>query len=218
MRVRDGPAAVRGDAPPPRSHWPNAGKAAEEGAPSQKTCRAPHNRTPRGRRIQVLRSSTLVAVTVRGGTRGARLERARAAARHRRQFPVTIATPAGKVTVAKKPRRIVSLSPTATESLFAIGAGSQVRRRRRSVRLSEDGAEDEALGLHAERRGDRGVPPGPRRHRVRPEAASRPRCGGSGSSSSTTTGRVRSPRRTSRSASSGSSPATRPRRHGSSRR
>ncbi|MGH3077289.1 MAG: ABC transporter substrate-binding protein [Gaiellaceae bacterium] len=42
------------------------------------------------------------------------------------QFPVTITTPAGAVTVAKKPRRIVSLSPTATESLFAIGAGPQV--------------------------------------------------------------------------------------------
>jgi iron complex transport system substrate-binding protein len=42
------------------------------------------------------------------------------------RFPVTIVTPAGKVTVAKQPRRIVSLSPTATESLFAIGAGSQV--------------------------------------------------------------------------------------------
>ncbi len=41
-------------------------------------------------------------------------------------FPVTIVTPDGKVTVAKKPRRIVSLSPTATETLFAIGAGSQV--------------------------------------------------------------------------------------------
>jgi iron complex transport system substrate-binding protein len=41
-------------------------------------------------------------------------------------FPITIVTPDGKVTVAKKPRRIVSLSPTATETLFAIGAGSQV--------------------------------------------------------------------------------------------
>ena len=41
-------------------------------------------------------------------------------------FPVTITTPAGKVTVRKKPRRIVSLSPTATETLFAIGAGKQV--------------------------------------------------------------------------------------------
>ena len=41
-------------------------------------------------------------------------------------FPVTIVTAAGKVTVAKKPRRIVSLSPTATEDLFAIGAGALV--------------------------------------------------------------------------------------------
>jgi iron complex transport system substrate-binding protein len=35
-------------------------------------------------------------------------------------------TASGKVTIAKKPRRIVSLSPTATETLFAIGAGPQV--------------------------------------------------------------------------------------------
>jgi len=41
-------------------------------------------------------------------------------------FPVTITTPAGKVTVRRKPQRIVSLSPTATETLFAIGAGRQV--------------------------------------------------------------------------------------------
>jgi cobalamin transport system substrate-binding protein len=41
-------------------------------------------------------------------------------------FPVTITTPSGKVTVTRKPRRIVSLSPTATETLFAIGAGRQV--------------------------------------------------------------------------------------------
>ena len=42
------------------------------------------------------------------------------------QFPVTITTPAGKITVSKRPTRIISLSPTATESLFAIGAGKQV--------------------------------------------------------------------------------------------
>ncbi|MDQ3672073.1 MAG: ABC transporter substrate-binding protein [Actinomycetota bacterium] len=41
-------------------------------------------------------------------------------------FPVTITTAAGKVTIRKRPARIVSLSPTATESLFAIGAGPQV--------------------------------------------------------------------------------------------
>ena len=41
-------------------------------------------------------------------------------------YPVTIVTPDGKVKISKKPRRIVSLSPTATETLFAIGAGKQV--------------------------------------------------------------------------------------------
>jgi iron complex transport system substrate-binding protein len=74
----------------------------------------------------VLRSPTLVAVfvvallavLVQTATGGHDAAPAR--------FPVTITTPAGAVTVAKKPRRIVSLSPTATESLFAIGAGQQV--------------------------------------------------------------------------------------------
>jgi len=41
-------------------------------------------------------------------------------------FPVTVVASNGKVTVTKRPARIVSLSPTATESLFAIGAGPQV--------------------------------------------------------------------------------------------
>ena len=41
-------------------------------------------------------------------------------------FPVTIDTPAGDVTIEERPERIVSLSPSATEILFAIGAGDQV--------------------------------------------------------------------------------------------
>jgi iron complex transport system substrate-binding protein len=41
-------------------------------------------------------------------------------------FPVSITAANGKVTVSKRPARIVSLSPTSTESLFAIGAGGQV--------------------------------------------------------------------------------------------
>ena len=41
-------------------------------------------------------------------------------------FPVTITAANGKVTVPKRPTRIVSLSPTSTESLFAVGAGKQV--------------------------------------------------------------------------------------------
>ncbi len=41
-------------------------------------------------------------------------------------FPVTVVGSSGPVTVSKRPTRIVSLSPTATETLFAIGAGTQV--------------------------------------------------------------------------------------------
>jgi iron complex transport system substrate-binding protein len=41
-------------------------------------------------------------------------------------FPVTLDTPAGKLEIAQQPKRIVSMSPTATEMLFAIGAGDQV--------------------------------------------------------------------------------------------
>jgi cobalamin transport system substrate-binding protein len=49
-----------------------------------------------------------------------------AAAKPKPAFPVTLAAANGKVAVAKRPARIVSLSPTATEDLFAIGAGAQV--------------------------------------------------------------------------------------------
>jgi iron complex transport system substrate-binding protein len=41
-------------------------------------------------------------------------------------FPVTLDTPTGKVVLDRQPKRIVSMSPTATEMLFAIGAGGQV--------------------------------------------------------------------------------------------
>jgi iron complex transport system substrate-binding protein len=40
-------------------------------------------------------------------------------------FPVTLDSPGGKVVLDQRPERIVSLSPTATEMLFAIGAGGQ---------------------------------------------------------------------------------------------
>jgi iron complex transport system substrate-binding protein len=41
-------------------------------------------------------------------------------------FPVTVEDALGEVTIEEAPERIVSLSPTATEMLFAIGAGDQV--------------------------------------------------------------------------------------------
>ena len=42
------------------------------------------------------------------------------------EFPVTVEADNGPVTIAERPDAIVSLSATATESLFAIGAGDQV--------------------------------------------------------------------------------------------
>jgi iron complex transport system substrate-binding protein len=42
------------------------------------------------------------------------------------KFPLTITTPGGTVTIKAQPARIVSLSPTATEDLYAVGAGKQV--------------------------------------------------------------------------------------------
>jgi iron complex transport system substrate-binding protein len=42
-------------------------------------------------------------------------------------FPVTVTTGAGSVHLAARPDAIVSLSPTATEMLYTIGAGKQVK-------------------------------------------------------------------------------------------
>jgi iron complex transport system substrate-binding protein len=41
-------------------------------------------------------------------------------------FPVTVAAANGSVSIASQPHSIVSLSPTATEMLYAIGAGDQI--------------------------------------------------------------------------------------------
>lgn len=41
-------------------------------------------------------------------------------------FPVTVKAANGDVRIVRRPVRIVSLSPTATETLFAVGAGKQV--------------------------------------------------------------------------------------------
>jgi iron complex transport system substrate-binding protein len=45
---------------------------------------------------------------------------------HAAAFPVTIHAANGDVTITKQPTRIVSISPTTTEDLFAVGAGKQV--------------------------------------------------------------------------------------------
>lgn len=42
------------------------------------------------------------------------------------EYPLTVDTTVGALTITRRPTRIVSLSPTATEMLFAIDAGDQV--------------------------------------------------------------------------------------------
>ncbi|MGH2999080.1 MAG: ABC transporter substrate-binding protein [Gaiellaceae bacterium] len=49
-----------------------------------------------------------------------------AARSHAAAFPVTIHAANGNVVIKTRPTRIVSLSPTGTEDLFAVGAGTQV--------------------------------------------------------------------------------------------
>jgi iron complex transport system substrate-binding protein len=44
----------------------------------------------------------------------------------RGSFPVSVEAANGRVSLSERPERIVSLSPTSTEMLFAIGAGEQV--------------------------------------------------------------------------------------------
>src|SRR5262249_60088578 len=91
-----GSAAVRGDAPAPRAIGCRTGKAAREGAPSQKASARPAHPNPSRKGGFVFRSLLLAALVA----------------------TLLAVQPASAAT----PHRIISLSPTATESLFAIGA------------------------------------------------------------------------------------------------
>ena len=70
--------------------------------------------------ILVTACAVLAAVAVSGASGSTATTQATPA------FPVSVTAANGKVTLSRAPRRIVSLSATATESLFAIGAGAQV--------------------------------------------------------------------------------------------
>ena len=68
----------------------------------------------------MLRRSLIVAVVALAAAGAASSHRTAAA------FPVTVHAANGDVTITKRPTRVISLSPTATEDLFALGAGRQV--------------------------------------------------------------------------------------------
>lgn len=71
--------------------------------------------------VTVAAASLLVAAC--GSSAAASL---RSAAAPRPAFPLTVKAANGAVTIPRQPRRIVSLSASATEDLFAVGAGKQV--------------------------------------------------------------------------------------------
>jgi len=68
------------------------------------------------RRPLVLAATLAAALTLAAG----------ASPRPQAAFPITIQAANGPVTITKQPTRVVSLSPTVTEDLFAVGAGKQV--------------------------------------------------------------------------------------------
>ena len=126
MQVRDGPAAVRGDALRHDATGPRGREGGGRGSPeSEDLPPAAHTSNPSRKEDSVLHD--FVSPPRPGG--GARAASSRA--------PRRCAAVAGGVPghdhrrerhgdVPEAAARIVSLSPTATESLFAIGAGPQV--------------------------------------------------------------------------------------------
>ena len=69
----------------------------------------------------------IVVLGVTGAACGTSAPRSTGAPTSSGSFPVTIAAANGTVRIAARPRAVVSLSPTATEMLYAVGAGAQVK-------------------------------------------------------------------------------------------
>jgi iron complex transport system substrate-binding protein len=76
----------------------------------------------------LLAAATLAATCAAcGSSPGSQASSASSTAATSTSFPITISTLGGKITIPARPHAIISLSPTATEMLYAIGAGSQVK-------------------------------------------------------------------------------------------
>ena len=199
MQIRDGPAAVRGDALPPHATGPRAREGGGGGSPESEDLPPAAISNPSRKEDSLLRRSLIVA-SLRSRSR-----RRCVPHRHAAAFPVTVTPPTARSPPSS--RRIVSLSPTATEDLFAVGAGTQVVAVDDQSDYPAAGAADEALGLHARTRRRSRVQPRPRRRLVR-RRARRARSRSSGSPCCSSRRRDTLGRRTSRSGSSARRPAT----------
>ena len=115
MRVRDGPAAVRGDAPAPNATGRRAGKAAREGAPSQKTCRSPRNPNP-SRKEDSCHGVSLHP--------------------RRRSWRRSLVVPAARGPARARPRRGQDADDLRRDRAAAVGQGERARR----ARLGQRGA------------------------------------------------------------------------------
>ena len=106
----------------------------------------------------VSRRLALAAVTRRRRARCS-AARARLVSRRRHVVPGHDHRTNGTVTIAQASRSGSSrCRPTATESLFAIGAGPQVIAVDNQSDYPKSAPKTTLSGLHAERRGDRGLP------------------------------------------------------------
>ena len=82
---------------------------------------------PNRRRVRRLAAIALVSALVTAGCAERAEEKPAAPKTEQQQFPVTVTPPAGEpLTIEERPERIVSLSASNTETLFAVGAGKQV--------------------------------------------------------------------------------------------
>ena len=142
MRVRHGPAAVRGDAPSPRRHWPAGREGGGGGSPESEDLTLAWIRSPRGRRKRASPSSRSPrGFPARPRPRLVRWRRRRRAGAARAGHLLGCcrdhARPARvpghgrgrqrfRSPWRSSPTRSSRCRPTATESLFAIGAGDQV--------------------------------------------------------------------------------------------
>lgn len=83
-------------------------------------------RRPNGARLSLLLLASLLVLGACGAEDPAPQAASTPSPAAGDDFPVTLDAANGKVRIPERPERIVSLSPTATEMLFAIGAGDQV--------------------------------------------------------------------------------------------